>query len=205
MRPPCGIIPAYAGSTITKPSNVLRGGDHPRVCGEHFPRGPCTVRGLGSSPRMRGAQGAQARCIHRPGIIPAYAGSTMNIVSTDAGVEDHPRVCGEHSLVFTCSPRQLGSSPRMRGARSAARSSATTRRIIPAYAGSTSWPSVSSCCLTDHPRVCGEHATTAHPTKARRGSSPRMRGAPRYSPSRHRYRRDHPRVCGEHMETRTRR
>ena len=91
--------------------------------------------------------------------------------------------------------------------------------IIPAYAGNTeSW------CMWfrpagDHPRVCGEHIYVTNPDLLDSGSSPRMRGTPRY----HRCpgiadgiipayagntippvstpaaRRDHPRVCGEHI------
>ena len=30
-----GIIPAYAGNTVHRLDRALRGGDHPRVCGEH--------------------------------------------------------------------------------------------------------------------------------------------------------------------------
>ena len=72
--------------------------------------------------------------------------------------------------------------------------------------------------MGDHPRVCGEHSSTAFSQTSRVGSSPRMRGAlgdldraqhvvgiiPAYAgstgPSRDRPRRprDHPRVCGEH-------
>ena len=33
-----GIIPADAGSTIPLRENVFRVADHPRGCGEHFPR-----------------------------------------------------------------------------------------------------------------------------------------------------------------------
>ena len=72
----------------------------------------------------------------------------------------------------------------------------------------------------DHPRVCGEHASTARPARVFEGSSPRMRGAhininptvtmhriiPAYAGSTRAGARhggstgDHPRVCGEHGE-----
>ena len=51
------------------------------------------------------------------GIIPAYAGSTLQDPVAENKVVDHPRVCGEHSLGIL--------------------KFALPRRIIPAYAGST--------------------------------------------------------------------
>ena len=52
-----GIIPACAGSTESARVASVKGGDHPRMCGEHsFPRR--TPRsGRGSSPHVRGALG----------------------------------------------------------------------------------------------------------------------------------------------------
>ena len=71
-----GIIPAYAGSTVTFETLLVPGKDHPRVCGEHMDS-PLTINfGPGSSPRMRGAQGAGLQVGDGRGIIPAYAGST---------------------------------------------------------------------------------------------------------------------------------
>ena len=70
-----------------------------------------------------------------------------------------------------------GSSPRMRGAPNASKTSSGRRGIIPAYAGSTT----DLCCARpgkrDHPRVCGEHEAAARAVARTKGSSPRMRGA----------------------------
>ena len=55
-----GIIPAYAGSTLSWKMLVMMEGDHPRVCGEHFPDNPFEDGFGGSSPRMRGALGFRA-------------------------------------------------------------------------------------------------------------------------------------------------
>ena len=92
-------------------------------------------------------------------------------------------------------------------------------RIIPAYAGNTSFARPHIPPTRDHPRVCGEHAGINAQVQQMQGSSPRMRGTLRALP----YRRitmriipayagntavhqslplmkgDHPRVCGEHM------
>ena len=49
------IIPADAGSTWGVSSYSERCEDHPRGCGEHYPKLVITLGKLGSSPRMRGA------------------------------------------------------------------------------------------------------------------------------------------------------
>ena len=94
--------------------------------------------------------------------------------------------------------------------------------IIPAYAGSTTPTPLSTSESADHPRVCGEHTMAAMKRYVERGSSPRMRGAPRggriaedgtgiipaYAGSTmigclsFDDKRDHPRVCGEHPHRR---
>ena len=90
------IIPAYAGSTagFYLPQDAY--GDHPRVCGEHRMDQTYAFAIAGSSPRMRGARGAQAPSCGERGIIPAYAGSTWFILESLESSRDHPRVCGEH-------------------------------------------------------------------------------------------------------------
>ena len=51
-----GIIPAYAGSTLTTVGDNTRFGDHPRIRGEHIIK-RLTLRGdEGSSPHTRGAR-----------------------------------------------------------------------------------------------------------------------------------------------------
>ena len=93
-----GIIPAYAGNTQ---SNTMRGAsvwDHPRVCGEHGGKEFLQILIAGSSPRMRGTPHIIKRPCLRRGIIPAYAGNTKATTSSSPPREDHPRVCGEHSV-----------------------------------------------------------------------------------------------------------
>ena len=211
-----GIIPAHAGSTGGRAACRVRLWDHPRTCGEHSGKlGPAELP-AGSSPRMRGAQGAQG------GIIPAHAGSTPTGTCRPARSRDHPRACGEHRDRDGQGGRPGGSSPRMRGALLRRRMHPTRRGIIPAYAESTQGAKSLVSGAWDHPRVCGEHHVPFTPVLDGRGSSPRMRGArrrmialrarsgiiPAYagSTSRHtrkraRY-RDHPRVCGEHLALR---
>ena len=71
-----GIIPAYAGNTRSMKSGIDRGGDHPRVCGEHDVCNSGLAVNQGSSPRMRGTRFGGEQEHRHPGIIPAYAGNT---------------------------------------------------------------------------------------------------------------------------------
>ena len=71
-----GIIPAYAGSTLSRILPALPNADHPRIRGEHFDLAEGLPVADGSSPHTRGAhrRGRPPSQNHR--IIPAYAGST---------------------------------------------------------------------------------------------------------------------------------
>ena len=155
----------------------------------------------GSSPRMRGTRVMQ--CDNRAcgGIIPAYAGNTIQMRKAIFNNRDHPRVCGEHPWYLTSTPSGW--------------------RIIPAYAGNTPKRRSVAPRSRDHPRVCGEHDIAWCSLRRSAGSSPRMRGTrdclwsqrrppgiiPAYagntmvpSPT-WKIWRDHPRVCGEHFRT----
>ena len=132
-----GIIPAYAGSTARRCPLGRTWRDHPRVCGEHCRMAVTRIAEEGSSPRMRGAPSLCWSNRFYSGIIPAYAGSTWLDELADVYDEDHPRVCGEHFALASLGGSELGSSPRMRGAREQAPVHIVPRGIIPAYAGST--------------------------------------------------------------------
>ena len=156
------IIPAYAGSTPLTDLKSVGGGDHPRIRGEHADAHAHTPSRPGSSPHTRGAPkrafknarivgiipayaGSTTKPIRIPdtghGIIPAYAGSTYaaHKVAIEAG--DHPRIRGEHVPASLVSSFGNGSSPHTRGARAGVGDAGVEVRIIPAYAGSTSWRS----------------------------------------------------------------
>ena len=91
-----GIIPAYAGNTASCRVWSAASRDHPRVCGEHHGRVVKTSPTQGSSPRMRGTQLHGRHPVRMLGIIPAYAGNTMDFITATLTNGDHPRVCGEH-------------------------------------------------------------------------------------------------------------
>ena len=139
-----------------------------------------------------------SRCLGVLRIIPAYAGSTRELVEDLLGVRDHPRIRGEHPAASPNTNRALGSSPHTRGA-----------RTVPVRVRSIS---------SDHPRIRGEHTPRSTRRPKRRGSSPHTRGARRDLPERAQSNRiipayagstrlrpgdiqphwDHPRIRGEH-------
>ena len=167
---------------------------------------------------MRGTHHARADGLFQPGIIPAYAGNTMQAGCRKCSSRDHPRVCGEHALPPLRCDSGGGSSPRMRGTQFNIFVIVIVVGIIPAYAGNTATLPTVMRMWKDHPRVCGEHHRGPAEKICVAGSSPRMRGTladtvdeeahhgiiPAYAgntvrlmppPPNH---RDHPRVCGEH-------
>ena len=132
-----GIIPADAGSTYVVNQSQDNTKDHPRGCGEHSVLDLPCVHDAGSSPRMRGALMETRHSVIEGRIIPADAGSTGRKEAGDRTMLDHPRGCGEHYGQLSQCWCLMGSSPRMRGARSPSLLIHLARRIIPADAGST--------------------------------------------------------------------
>ena len=75
------------------------------------------------------------------------------------------------------STRGTGSSPHARGALLHETGGRRGSRIIPACAGSTRWRTERSALTRDHPRMRGEHLTSAPVPIVQVGSSPHARGA----------------------------
>ena len=135
---PVRIIPAYAGSTCLGALSSSHGPDHPRLRGEHEALGLTWDHIDGSSPPTRGALMRLSSHNNRLRIIPAYAGSTKPCAHRLPRMTDHPRLRGEHFRGFLPRPTPFGSSPPTRGAPSLPHPPREPKRIIPAYAGSTS-------------------------------------------------------------------
>ena len=174
------IIPARAGSTFRQGRAHLPARDHPRSCGEHARYWQTCRPEEGSSPLVRGALRREAGRSLPAGIIPARAGSTLSAKRHEKRPGDHPRSCGEH---YGCAWRVLdaqGSSPLVRGAHDIRVHDMRQTGIIPARAGSTSSAKWWTASMWDHPRSCGEHARLALFALPRPGSSPLVRGAPRW-------------------------
>lgn len=134
-----GIIPAYAGSTVTSLTSLVMRRDHPRIRGEHITRAGRLRPPRGSSPHTRGAHRGMDGQTRGRRIIPAYAGSTFRFGTTFGVGEDHPRIRGEHAQMALKTTIRAGSSPHTRGAQPSRTPTGNKTRIIPAYAGSTAW------------------------------------------------------------------
>ena len=176
-----GIIPACAGSTRRRQRSRRRRRDHPRMRGEHISTSPPPWESGGSSPHARGARpfcGAPGK-LH--GIIPACAGSTLPLGSTEGRTGDHPRMRGEHCRPVAPVGPLMGSSPHARGARLRHGLRSHARGIIPACAGSTAEDSRRMITFGDHPRMRGEHVLYALRGQDVPGSSPHARGALAYT------------------------
>ena len=153
------------------------------------------------------------------GITPACAGKSQSPRGLRPHSGDHPRVCGEKTLMRLVLFAVLGSPPRMRGKDGVNDSAQAVTGITPACAGKRAASAREAYFIWDHPRVCGEKSCMRKPTAWVMGSPPRMRGkvnggtqllarhriTPAYAgkrlwPSSCDTRGwDHPRVCGEKM------
>ena len=132
-----GLIPAWAGKTLTRGTSRCTRRAHPRVGGENpRPRGQHTA-GRGSSPRGRGKRPAREPFPRPERLIPAWAGKTSVIHSAPPSPWAHPRVGGENiTETYATLPGQ-GSSPRGRGKPHVIEVDQRAARLIPAWAGKT--------------------------------------------------------------------
>ncbi len=104
---------------------------------------------------------------------PASAGNTLLDEMSQAEVDLHPRVCGEHIGTATV---LTGSSPRLRGTLPQGPQAPDSNRFIPASAGNTLESEFIHPKTPVHPRVCGEHTNEWRRLYTTAGSSPRLRG-----------------------------
>ena len=130
-----GITPAYAGKSGTAFAQIAFLWDHPRLCGEKVSTLCCTSAISGSPPPMRGkvAESRREETPHR--ITPAYAGKRVSEPCRRMSPEDHPRLCGEKSVICLCHFCKIGSPPPMRGKAKKVYPKDSEIRITPAYAG----------------------------------------------------------------------
>ena len=157
--PRSGITPAYAGKSTQILWNCFFDQDHPRLCGEkHFVQQD-KVCIYGSPPPMRG-KGCYHGGLHFfAGITPAYAGKSDPQTRSSTRTRDHPRLCGEKSLISIMSLPRTGSPPPMRGKGQTFSAHARQVRITPAYAGKSHGRGKGDEKRQDHPRLCGEKST----------------------------------------------
>ena len=150
-------------------------------------------------------------------ITPAHAGKRVQVISAWNYAGDHPRPCGEKSVIKPKTFPVGGSPPPMRGKVKNPCFLHKCKRITPAHAGKSSCHMRGHMNILDHPRPCGEKGLIAPDGYFDSGSPPPMRGkvAPRSARSlpiritpAHAGKRslsvpasstavDHPRPCGE--------
>ena len=94
---PSGLIPAHAGSTLSRAIHRDLWRAHPRSRGEHWSAWPCSLMIRGSSPLTRGARCRRCWRWSRWRLIPAHAGSTHCQPRNTGWAWAHPRSRGEHS------------------------------------------------------------------------------------------------------------
>ena len=130
---------------------------------------------------------------------------------------DHPRLCGEKSILVLCMYTNMGSPPPMRRKEFLFRVRLMSSGITPAYAGKRAIKSTHATMTRDHPRLCGEKFASYGTSIAPTGSPPPMRGKEQWAKAAgiragitpayagksrelsacRRKRQDHPRLCGE--------
>ena len=217
---PVRITPADAGKTVRVCIRRVAIQDHPRGCGENDSTALKAEADAGSPPRMRGKQ--ICSCVSPPEyrITPADAGKTLPRPTSSATFWDHPRGCGENSMLSFPIFSASGSPPRMRGKLSCRKTYTLSRGITPADAGKTGFTELTGDGAKDHPRGCGENSRRLTVSRLNSGSPPRMRGKPfvvcagcttlgitpadagKTSPAPRAWywTRDHPRGCGENTK-----
>ena len=155
-RPLLGLIPDYAGRTLSSCASTRENRAHPRLRGADKSTGLDTERYIGSSPLTRGGPGQRPGAGTRPGLIPAYAGRTY---------------CSKLDSFRPC-----GSSPLTRGGPPSKSKRLLLLGLIPAYAGRTSLPRLLISWVRAHPRLRGADGSTQPHIYLGEGSSPLTRG-----------------------------
>ena len=150
------ITPAYAGKSRKWTEIQLHTWDHPRLCGEKPVKISNDGYVTGSPPPMRGKVHLCSAVVCSGRITPAYAGKRGRCLQILQEQEDHPRLCGEKSVLVMRAESPLGSPPPMRGKGFSAFEFYVDFGITPAYAGKRQRTGRHRLHRRDHPRLCGE-------------------------------------------------
>ena len=155
-----GITPAYAGKRQRAVRRTTAVWDHPRICGEKPASRRSTAGWIGSPPHMQGKGGGPRayQCPWR--ITPAYAGKSHLHRKSLPAAGDHPRMCGEKSVIIDPVMLWSGSPPHVRGKGRRRVRQAGRAGITPAYAGKSRGMIWYPATPWDHPRMCGEKRST---------------------------------------------
>ena len=173
-----GLIPAHAGKTMTWWCQYGDLGAHPRSRGENrLPVGASRTT-IGSSPLTRGKPGTIVAYAGVSRLIPAHAGKTAAFSEATRRARAHPRSRGEN-IVSRCELSHVtGSSPLTRGKPAIEPMSPSSRGLIPAHAGKTTYAELRIQTNGAHPRSRGENLFERERYARSMGSSPLTRGKP---------------------------
>ena len=152
------LIPACAGTTQVSVFIKLDIKAHPRLRGDYFINGGIFDFEKGSSPPARGLPELYFEILLTVRLIPACAGTTRFITTSDSFKKAHPRLRGDYTTSMNGMYRCLGSSPPARGLHTWVNLTLMSCRLIPACAGTT--PSSSSVYFLPkaHPRLRGDYS-----------------------------------------------
>ena len=95
-----GITPAHAGKSRSCRFAFIALRDHPRTCGEKAAFQRLHLQRLGSPPHMRGKEIDAFGFPRGHGITPAHAGKSYRSAFPGTMFRDHPRTCGEKSVIL---------------------------------------------------------------------------------------------------------
>ena len=109
------ITPACAGKRSGQADDLASNEDHPRVCGEKYLDKNKKIRIVGSPPRVRGKAVVRKKADGGIRITPACAGKSSRRGKEASFCRDHPRVCGEKTVIVRLAVALVGSPPRVRG------------------------------------------------------------------------------------------
>ena len=167
------------------------------MCGEKFRDENLEAPLMGSPPHVRGKAGRGGGLRHRCGITPACAGKRRRGPRGSTGPRDHPRMCGEKQALRCTLMFQQGSPPHVRGKGKRWKEHHTIPGITPACAGKRLNRLYTRPLSEDHPRMCGEKASSILRSALRRGSPPHVRGKAAHHRSQHRKVRITPACAGK--------
>ena len=176
---PCatrGLIPAYAGRTRRIRRAALWSWAHPRLRGADGRCRGSTFGEVGSSPLTRGGHVTTTPAFTGMGLIPAYAGRTVDGRPCACRSGAHPRLRGADGATPPLVFESGGSSPLTRGGRLDQQDAAARDGLIPAYAGRTASSTALSVARRAHPRLRGADVAASDADLAAAGSSPLTRG-----------------------------
>ena len=169
-------IPAWAGETRAGVHSKSERRVYPRVGGGNVVGAGPKKPSAGLSPRGRGKRSRRRPEKAVGGSIPAWAGETRYKTSTIDGRTVYPRVGGGNFAAADHIGVVEGLSPRGRGKRCLSLAAARCSGSIPAWAGETTFPSISAILGMVYPRVGGGNLVSIDLNPNVRGLSPRGRG-----------------------------